>query len=180
MPVLHELGRDVERLIRNGLHKAAMDEGGPEAAALADDAVGWVKTLLTRPTALFISKLEIDPKGPKIRAGAVVVVSHDRYFLDKVVGRVVEVRDRKLHSYAGGFTEFWQARKRGMARAVGRVSTRRKGRARASHERRRSAAELERHIGEAERGKVLLEERIEAAESTDDAPPAFPFGYGHN
>jgi len=36
-------------------------------------------------------------------------------------------------------------------------------RARASHERPGTAAELERHIGEAERGKVLLEERIEAA-----------------
>jgi hypothetical protein len=76
-PEVQHLVNEVERLIRNGLHKAAMDEGGPEAAALADDAVGWVKTLLTRPTALFISKLEIDPKGPRIRAGAVVNLGED-------------------------------------------------------------------------------------------------------
>ena len=53
------------------------------------------------------------------------VVSHDRYFLDKVVTRVVEVRDRQLVSYSGNFTDFWFARKELTPRADGRASKRR-------------------------------------------------------
>ncbi|WP_432713562.1 ABC-F family ATP-binding cassette domain-containing protein [Pedobacter sp.] len=36
--------------------------------------------------------------------GAIVIVSHDRYFLDKVVNRIVESRKGKLTSYAGNYT----------------------------------------------------------------------------
>ena len=43
-------------------------------------------------------------------AGTVLVVSHDRYFLDKVAGRVVELQDGKLVSFDGNFSEFWYAR----------------------------------------------------------------------
>jgi ATP-binding cassette subfamily F protein 3 len=38
--------------------------------------------------------------------GAVVLVSHDRYFLDNVVTRVIEVKDGKLTSYQGNYTEY--------------------------------------------------------------------------
>ncbi|PYF69423.1 ABC-F family ATP-binding cassette domain-containing protein [Pedobacter nutrimenti] len=36
--------------------------------------------------------------------GAIVIVSHDRYFLDKVVNRTVESRKGKLTAYAGNYT----------------------------------------------------------------------------
>jgi len=36
--------------------------------------------------------------------GAIVIVSHDRYFLDKVVNRIVESRKGKLTPYAGNYT----------------------------------------------------------------------------
>jgi ATP-binding cassette subfamily F protein 3 len=39
--------------------------------------------------------------------GTVVAVSHDRYFLDRIADRIVEVRDLEVRSYDGGFTE-WQ------------------------------------------------------------------------
>ncbi|TVR65834.1 MAG: ABC transporter ATP-binding protein [Gemmatimonadales bacterium] len=38
--------------------------------------------------------------------GAVVVVTHDRYFLDRVVDRMVEVSHRGLTSYPGGYTDY--------------------------------------------------------------------------
>ncbi|MEQ8821070.1 MAG: ABC-F family ATP-binding cassette domain-containing protein [Sumerlaeia bacterium] len=38
--------------------------------------------------------------------GAVVIVSHDRYFLDNVATRVVEVRDGQLHDYPGDFETY--------------------------------------------------------------------------
>ncbi len=36
--------------------------------------------------------------------GAIVIVSHDRYFLDKIVNRIVEARKGKLTIYSGNYT----------------------------------------------------------------------------
>ena len=33
-----------------------------------------------------------------------MVISHDRYFLDRIVDRIVEVRDGELYSFEGGYT----------------------------------------------------------------------------
>ncbi|MFC1716217.1 ABC-F family ATP-binding cassette domain-containing protein [Candidatus Poribacteria bacterium] len=38
--------------------------------------------------------------------GAVVVVSHDRYFLDKVVTKVVELQNHRLEEYGGNYTKY--------------------------------------------------------------------------
>jgi ATP-binding cassette subfamily F protein 3 len=94
--------------------------------------------------------------------GTLLVVSHDRYFLDKVVKRVVEVRDRGLASYPGNFTDFWYARKRPQPRAAGRIAKRRKARERPSPKRaaEESVAALEKRIAEAERRKLALEQRM--------------------
>ena len=41
--------------------------------------------------------------------GTVVIVSHDRYFLDQTVDRLVELDDGEMREYAGGYTEYMQA-----------------------------------------------------------------------
>ncbi|MBK7920553.1 MAG: hypothetical protein IPJ94_30740 [Chloroflexi bacterium] len=38
--------------------------------------------------------------------GTVLVISHDRYFLDKVVDRVVELRNGRLTEFIGGYTDY--------------------------------------------------------------------------
>jgi ATP-binding cassette, subfamily F, member 3 len=38
--------------------------------------------------------------------GTVLVISHDRYFLDRVVDRIVELKDGKLINYSGGYSEY--------------------------------------------------------------------------
>ena len=38
--------------------------------------------------------------------GAILMVTHDRYFLDRVVTRIVEVDQGKLYSYPGNYSEF--------------------------------------------------------------------------
>lgn len=38
--------------------------------------------------------------------GAVVMVTHDRYFLDRVVSRIVEVERGKIYSYPGAYSEY--------------------------------------------------------------------------
>ena len=43
--------------------------------------------------------------------GTLLTVSHDRYFLDQTVTRIVEVRDQGFDSWEGTFSEFWAARK---------------------------------------------------------------------
>jgi ATP-binding cassette subfamily F protein 3 len=41
--------------------------------------------------------------------GTVIVVSHDRYFLDRIADRIVEVRGGALHSFAGGYSAWKDA-----------------------------------------------------------------------
>lgn len=38
--------------------------------------------------------------------GAILMVTHDRYFLDRVASRIVEVDKGKLYSYSGNYSEF--------------------------------------------------------------------------
>lgn len=40
--------------------------------------------------------------------GSVVIVSHDKYFLDKMVTKIVEVWQRELHMYSGNYTFYLQ------------------------------------------------------------------------
>lgn len=39
--------------------------------------------------------------------GTLIVISHDRYFLDKIAERVIEVRNMDLESHTGNFSDFW-------------------------------------------------------------------------
>jgi ATPase components of ABC transporters with duplicated ATPase domains len=42
--------------------------------------------------------------------GAVILVSHDRYFLDRVVTTIAEIANAKLTLYTGNFAAYWQQR----------------------------------------------------------------------
>jgi len=42
--------------------------------------------------------------------GAFIIVSHDRYFLDRVVTRIVEVRNSKLNIYSGNYSFYLEER----------------------------------------------------------------------
>ena len=98
--------------------------------------------------------------------GTLLIVSHDRYFLDKLAQRVVEIRDRKLVSHPGGFSEFWRATRPTDGGVVGRVSRRRRrsasDRVRRAHNR-QEQADLERRIQEAEARKLSLEDEMTQA-----------------
>ena len=103
-------------------------------------------------------------------AGTILVVSHDRYLLDKIADRVVEVRDRKLVSYPGNFTAFWYARQGTVQQTDGRVTGRRRQRQRTAPPRRagKGLSELEKRISDAEQQKVELERRMADAFSRRD------------
>ena len=54
--------------------------------------------------------------------GTLIVISHDRYFLDKIAERVIEVRDLNLESHAGNFSDFW-ARRRSFETSDGEIDS---------------------------------------------------------
>jgi ATP-binding cassette subfamily F protein 3 len=98
--------------------------------------------------------------------GTLLVVSHDRYFLDKIVGRVVEVRDGDFESYDGNFSEYWQARHpQPPPKSSGRVASRRRERERPSNGARvavetKQQAQLREKIEHMERERDELERKV--------------------
>ena len=63
--------------------------------------------LLDEPTNnLDIPAIEVLEETLNEFVGTVLVISHDRYFLDRVVDRIVELRDGRLTEYLGGYTDY--------------------------------------------------------------------------
>jgi ABC transport system ATP-binding/permease protein len=58
---------------------------------------------LDADTVLFLEEYIADYRG------AVMLITHDRYFLDRVVDRMIELADGSLTSYRGGYTEYLTA-----------------------------------------------------------------------
>jgi ATP-binding cassette subfamily F protein 3 len=56
--------------------------------------------------------------------GTLLVVSHDRYFLEKTVNRVIEVKNKKLKSFDGSFSSWWSAENPLKPKSDGRITTR--------------------------------------------------------
>ncbi len=70
--------------------------------------------LLDEPTNnLDIPSLEVLEEALDEFVGTVLIISHDRYFLDQTVDRVVEIRAGQLKEFAGGYTEYLEATGRG-------------------------------------------------------------------
>ncbi|MDX1413538.1 MAG: ABC-F family ATP-binding cassette domain-containing protein [Candidatus Promineifilaceae bacterium] len=66
--------------------------------------------LLDEPTNnLDIPAIEVLEETLDEFIGTVFVISHDRYFLDKVVDNIVELKDGSLTSYIGGYTDYLDA-----------------------------------------------------------------------
>jgi ATP-binding cassette subfamily F protein 3 len=66
--------------------------------------------LLDEPTNnLDITSIEVLEATLEEFVGTVLVISHDRYFLDKVVDRVVELKDGRLREFPGGYTDYLDA-----------------------------------------------------------------------
>ena len=61
-------------------------------------------------------------------AGTILFVSHDRYFLDAVAQRVIEIADKKINVHQGNFTDFFKKRYRTLPRLSGSVIKRAKER----------------------------------------------------
>jgi ATP-binding cassette, subfamily F, member 3 len=47
--------------------------------------------------------------------GTLVAISHDRYFLDRIADRIVDVTDGDARSFEGGFSDWFERRSRPVA-----------------------------------------------------------------
>ena len=71
-------------------------------------AIGADFLILDEPTNhLDIYAREAIEDGLEGFMGTILVVSHDRYFLDKIANTIVGIRERKLEEFRGNFSEFW-------------------------------------------------------------------------
>lgn len=125
--------------------------------------------ILDEPTNhMDIGSREIIEKAVSRFKGTVLVISHDRYFLDCLVDRVVEIDSTKLVSHEGNFSEYFKAKYPVLPRLSG--DTRKRGAERKSSGvgRSESAEAIEQRIEEHEKQKLELERELEASFSARD------------
>lgn len=68
--------------------------------------------LLDEPTNhLDIDSAEVLEGALEEYDGTVIVISHDRYFLDRIVDRIIEVRDGDVRSFEGGYSAWVEAQR---------------------------------------------------------------------
>jgi ATP-binding cassette subfamily F protein 3 len=67
--------------------------------------------LLDEPTNnLDIASAEVLEDAIANFEGTALIISHDRYFLDRVVDRIVELRDGRLYEYPGNYSDYLAAK----------------------------------------------------------------------
>lgn len=100
--------------------------------------------------------------------GGAVIISHDRYLLDRLADRIIEIENREVCSYPGNYTNYVRAKE---VRRLEQQRNYEKDRAFIEKER----AFIEKHIGkqrtkEAEGRRKRLERRMKEGEFATEAP----------
>ena len=119
--------------------------------------------LLDEPTNhLDLSSREQVEEALEEYTGTLLVVSHDRYFLDRVVDRIVEIDGGDFKSYPGDFSYYWrQKRARPQQSRPGKKQPRRQAQGRQPEK--NTSAAVETKIETLEREKQQLEKQVAAA-----------------
>ena len=88
-------------------------QAGKEAAAVGRvDAFRGKLLLLDEPTNnLDIASIEVLENALDDFEGTILSISHDRYFLDRIVSRICELEDGFLAEYPGNYSDYQAAKK---------------------------------------------------------------------
>ena len=86
-PEIQQLVDAVSQKVVEALRQQAGNRGESPAAFFAVEGPKLLKTLLTRPTAIYLSRLEMGPDGPQIEGGMIVRVGDDAEEIKAVLER---------------------------------------------------------------------------------------------
>jgi ATP-binding cassette subfamily F protein 3 len=108
-------GRVREMLRGLGLPESDFDKPVGKLSGGQKKLIGLARLLLLQPSVLLLDEpdnhLDLAGKAFLERlvreyAGAVVIISHDRYLLDAAVSHIAEIEDGRLTTFTGNYTEF--------------------------------------------------------------------------
>ena len=127
--------------VLSGLGFAQGDWSKPAASFSGGKQVtiGLARLLLERPSYLLLDEptnhLDIETRTwllheLKVYPGGVLLISHDRDFLDRLVSRTVEIERGGLTSYSGGYTSYRRQRAERVAQLLARAEAQAEERAR--------------------------------------------------
>ncbi len=157
------------------LDKRVADLSGGEKNRLQLARVVFLKSnflILDEPTNhMDIRSREAIEESLSSFPGTILVVSHDRYLLDKVATMVIEVEDLGFTVTRGSFSEVWAGREPFLTRSDGRTGTRRRRYENTSGPKAGEGGrgqEIERRITEMEAAKRSLEAEMTAAFTEGD------------
>lgn len=115
-------GHDIEHRIESTLHSLGLLDFDALCGSMSGGErrrVALARLLLSKPDVLLLDEptnhldafvtdwLEdwfLETRTP------LILVTHDRYFLDRIVDRIVELDRGELHNYSGGYPEYLEAR----------------------------------------------------------------------
>lgn len=111
-------GWDIEHRINSLCNRLGIDSLGMCAHDLSggqQKRVALARVLLARPDLLLLDEPTNHLDAQTIQwleeelleyPGALILVTHDRYFLDRVVGRMFEVEEGMIEAYEGNYTQY--------------------------------------------------------------------------
>lgn len=112
-PEIQQLVDTVSRKLVETLRQQAGDRGDSPAAFFAAEGPKLLKTLLTCPTAIFLSQMEMGPAGPQLEAGMIIRVGDDaeqiKGVLERLQTRVLGDQVREVDAVGVKFYSFQPA-----------------------------------------------------------------------
>jgi ATP-binding cassette subfamily F protein 3 len=141
--------------------------------------------IMDEPTShLDMASREALEKALRAYEGTLLLISHDRYFLDKLVNRVIEVKNKNIKSYEGNYTDYLEKRQQNAPENITKKTGATEPATRKSRDQKRLEAEARQKVSKTRNElKKIVEvleceiERLETQKSEMECRMADPHTY---